>query len=95
MLDGRGGVVRTRDVAELIVKFAATPPTVMDDVSDRLAPVNVMLVLPAMGPEPTLSDEILGGATYVKPDDSVRWPSDVTTVTFTAPAELAGVRITT
>ena len=70
---------------------AAAPPIVTELVPVRFVPVIVIAVPPAVGPTFGLTDEIVGGAKYVKPLVSVPWPQGEVTTTFFAPAVPAGV----
>jgi 6,7-dimethyl-8-ribityllumazine synthase len=58
------GVVIVRDVAVFEFIVAATPPMVTEVALDRLVPVIVTEVPPAVTPEVTLSDVIVGGGLY-------------------------------
>ena len=55
------GVVNTIDVDDSTVKVAETPPRVRDVVPSKLVPVSLLPYPPALGPEVTCNDVIVGG----------------------------------
>jgi hypothetical protein len=82
------GVVIVIEVAVFVSKVAGTPPTVTAVVFNMLVPVIAETVPPAVEPEVTESDEIVGAVTYVKAPVAVTVPPAVVTTMFFAPAVL-------
>ncbi len=69
----------------------ADPPKVIPVTPDRLVPVIVTVVPPAVDPVEGVIDVIVGAGKYVKAPADVVVPPAVVRATSTAPADFAGV----
>ena len=74
-----------------VYEVAATPPILTEVVPVRLAPVIVIVVPPVNGPVGGATDEIDGGAMWLKPLASDDQPPGVVTEIGFTPAVSAGV----
>ena len=88
-----GAVVIVIEVAVLVSKVAGIPPTVTAVVLDMFVPVITETVPPAVEPEATERDVIVGAATYVYALVAVTVPPAVVTTTLFAPTVPLGVVI--
>ena len=90
------GVTTVTVVAFTFVSDVPTVPSkVTDVVADKLVPVIVTVVPPAVGPADGETLEIVGAATKVKPPVAVADPPAVVNTTSTAAAAFAGVTTVT
>ena len=87
-----GGVTAVRLVSlTKVTPSAGTPPIVTEVAPVRFAPVMVIVVPPVEGPDAGDTDEIVGGAKWMKPQGKGATPPGVVTETVFGPAEPAGV----